>query len=92
MLEIDDNKIGENVSNDKVDKIIKNLSKSQKSKNNKSKILKYVLNIRAIEESIFLTFVGKKTFNHLKQALIKALILYYFNLESHKQIETNILG
>ena len=32
----------------------------------------------------------KKTFNYLRQAFIKALILQYFDLESHIQIETNV--
>ena len=58
-------------------------------KNNKSKNLIYMLNIEVIEEPIFLIFNAKKTFNNLKQAFIKALIFWYFNLESHVWIKIN---
>ena len=46
-------------------------------------------NIRATREPNFLTSDTKKTSNHLWLAFIKALILRYFDLESHIQIETN---
>lgn len=42
------------------------LFKYKKLKNNKSKNLTRVLNIRAIEKLIFLTFDNKKAFNYLK--------------------------
>lgn len=61
------------VSN-RVDKIVKNLSKSQRSKNEKFKIQK-CKNIRAIKKLIFLIYSTKKVFNHLRQVFIKALIL-----------------
>ena len=44
------------------------------SKNNKSKNLICIPNIRALEKFIFLIPNLKKIFNHLKQAFIKALI------------------
>ena len=61
------------------------------SKNNKSRNLTCMLNIKAMEKSIFLILNAKKAFNYLKQALIKASILEYFNLKSYIQIETNVL-
>ena len=67
----------------KANKIIKDLSKSKKSKNKKSKILTYSLDIRATGKPMFLTFNAKKAFNHLKQAFIKALILQHFDPECH---------
>ena len=45
------------------------------SHNNKSGNLTYIPNIKAIRKSIFLTFDNKKIFNHLKEAIIKALNL-----------------
>ena len=49
-------------------------------------------NIGATKKSIFLTPNATKAFNHLRLAFIKAPILQYFDLESHIQIETNLLG
>ena len=69
----------------KANEIIVNLSK-----NNKSKKLRYVLNIRATRKFIFLTPNTKKIFNYLRQAFIKALILQYFNLKNHIWIKPNI--
>ena len=52
-----------------------------KLKNNKFKNLTHVPNIKATEESIFLTPNAKKTFNYLKQIFIKDPIFQHFNLE-----------
>ena len=49
------------------------------SKNNKSKNLIYMSNIRAMEKATFLISNTKKALNHLKQAFIKAKILQYFD-------------
>ena len=46
-------------------------------------------NIGAIGEPNFLVLDTKKAFNYLRLAFIKALILQYFDLESHIWIETN---
>lgn len=59
MLKVDNNKIVRGSSN-KTDKLIKNLFKFKKLKNNKFKNLTC---IRAIEKSLFLTFGVKKTVN-----------------------------
>ena len=59
------------------------------SKNNKFKNLTFMLNIKFTKEPIFITTNVKKTFNYLKQAFIKVLILLYLNLKSHFQIKTN---
>ena len=53
------------IKNDKTNKIVINSFKNSTD----------MPNIGAIGELIFLTFNAKKLFNHLKQALIKALIL-----------------
>ena len=45
------------------------------SKNNKSRNLMYVLNIKATKKPTFLNFNNKKAFNYLWLAFIKALIL-----------------
>ena len=44
---------------------------------------------RHLEETKFLTFGVRKTFNHLKQAFTKGLILQHFDLECHIRIKTN---
>ena len=62
------------------------------SKNKISKNLTCVLNIGATGEPNFLTPDVKKAFNHLRLAIIKALILWQFDLESHIRIETDALG
>ena len=46
-----------------------------KPKNKKSKKLTYMLNIRATRKPNFLTPDAKNSFNHLRLAFIKALIL-----------------
>ncbi len=38
----------------------------------------------------FLTFEASLAFTQLKKVFTKALILYYFDLECHIRIETNI--
>ena len=59
------------------------------SKNKKSKKLTCVLNIGAMRKPNFLTSNAKKAFNHLRLAFIEALILQYFDSESHIRIETD---
>ena len=76
----------------RVDETMRNLSKSRKSKNNKSGNLTCVPTIRATGEPIFLTSNAKEVFNYLRQAFIKAPILRHFDLESHIRIETDALG
>ena len=61
-------------------------------KNEKSKNLTRVLNIRAIREPNLLTSDAKKAFNYLGLTFIKAPILRHFDPKSHIQIETNALG
>ena len=51
-----------------------------------------MLNIRAMEEPIFLTLNTKKTFNYLRLAFIKALIFWHFDLKNHIWIKTNVLN
>ena len=67
----------------------KKIIDSFKSKNNKSEKLTHMPNIEAIKKLIFLTLDAKKTFNYLRQAFIKALILQHFNLKCYIQIETD---
>lgn len=69
---INNNKIAK--INSRADKMVKNFFKSKKLKNKKSEILTYI-NIKAIEESIFLIVTIQEAFNYLKQTFIKALIL-----------------
>ena len=59
--------------NSKANKIVVNLS--IKLKNNKSKKLINISNIKAIRKHIFLTLNIKKFFNYLTKVFIKALIL-----------------
>ena len=49
-------------------------------------------NIGIVKEFIFLSYNNKKVFNYLQLSFIKALILQHFDLKSHIQIKTNILG
>lgn len=72
-LRVDDNEFIE--IGDKADKTFENLSKSRKSKNNKSRNLTYVLITQAMKKSTFLTPSTRKVFNFLRQIFIKALIL-----------------
>lgn len=65
------------------------LSKFKNLKNKKSKNLIYI-NIRTTRKLIFLTFSAKKTFNHLQQIFIKALIFQYFDFKYYIQIEINL--
>ena len=60
---------------DRINKII-----IHSSKNNKSKNLMYMPNIRATREFTLLISNIKKVFNYLKLAFIKALIFWYFDL------------
>ena len=62
------------------------------SKNEKSRKLTRVSNMRATREPNFLTPDAKKAFNHLRLASIKALILRHFDLENHIWIETDASG
>ena len=59
---------------------------------NSFKNLMHMPNIRATGRATFLTFNAKKAFNHLSQAFIKALIFQHLDLESHIQIEIDVLG
>ena len=81
VFKTDDNEIviGDN---DKTNKTVVNLSKN----------LMYMLNIGTIKKPIFLTPNAKKIFNYLREIFIKAIILQYFNLKSHIQIKTDVLG
>ena len=63
-----------------------------KSKNKKLRKLTYMPNIGAMGKPNFLTPDAKKSFNHLRLAFIKALIVQHFDLESHIQIEINALS
>ena len=88
-LGIDDNeavKVG-----GRADKTVRNLSKSKRLKNTKSKIPTHI-NIGAMGESTFLTPSAKKGFNCLKQMFIKALILRYFDLENYIWIQIDVLS
>lgn len=62
-FKIDNNKIVKG-DNNKTNKIIIDLSKSKKLKNNNFEILMYVANIRVIEILIFLILNIKKVFNY----------------------------
>ena len=83
-------------SNNKIvgdgNRVDKTVMDSFKSKNEKFKKSTYMLNIRATGKPNFLIPNAKKTFNHLKLAFIKALILRHFNLKSHIRIKTNASG
>ena len=76
MLKVEDEVVGDGSSRaDEMAKNlskVKNLSKSKKSKNDKSEILTCT-NIGAMGE-IFLTSNAKKAFNQLRQVFTKALI------------------
>ena len=82
----DDNKIVDGGSS-KANETVVNLSKNEKSRN-----LTHVPNIRAMGEPNFLTPNAKKGFNHLRLAFIKASILWHFDLKSHIRIETDASG
>lgn len=51
---------------DRADEMVKKLSKSKRSKNDKSKILTHISDIRVTAKPIFLTLIVKKVFNHLR--------------------------
>ena len=61
--------------NNIANKIIIDSFKSYKRKNNKSKYLTYIPNIRTIRKPIFLTFRAKIALKHLGQVFVKTLIL-----------------
>ena len=61
-------------------------------KNNKSKILTYMPNIKAMKELIFLIPNAKKAVNYLRQVFIKVSMLQNYNLKSLIWIETNTSG
>ena len=69
VLRVDGNKIFCD-SDNRANRMVVNLSKNEKSKK-----LTYVPNIRAIGKLNFLTFDTKKAFNQLRLVFIKALIL-----------------
>lgn len=66
----------DSVSGDKIDKKIANLSNNTK---------------KMSSEVDFPTFKARLTFTLLKKAFIKALILYYYNLEHYIQMKINVL-
>ena len=63
---------------------------SSNSKNEKSRKLMHMPNIRAIGKPNFLTLNAKKAFNYLWLAFIKALILRPFGLKSYIQIQIDV--
>ena len=71
VLKANDNKIV-NGDSSKANKMVVNLS--NKSKNNKSRNLMHMPNIKAKKEPIFLNLNIKKTIDYLQLAFIKALI------------------
>ena len=81
-LGADENKVvrGGGKANDR------NLSMFKKSKNAKSG---KQIHIGAMGEPIFLTSGAKETFNQLRQAFTKALILQYFDPECRIRIKTD---
>ena len=60
-----DNEVVGSIGSQKANEMVKNLSKSKKSKNTKSEILTHI-NIKAIGEFIFLTPGTREDFNHLQ--------------------------
>ena len=58
----------------RADETIRNLFKSKKSKNDKSKNLTCIPIFEAIGEPMFLISDAKEAFNHLRQVFIKASI------------------
>ena len=86
VLKTNDNKVVDN-NGCRANKMVMNLFK-----NNKSRNLICIPNIKAIKKPTFLTPNTKKILNHLRQAFIKAPIFQHFDLESHIQIETNVLS
>ena len=85
-FQANDNKVVDNGSG-KANRTIVNLSKNEKSRK-----LTYMPNIRAMGKLNFLTPNAKKIFNHLQLAYIKALILWHFDLENYIWIKTDISG
>ena len=78
--EVGGNELGSNKVDDEVGK---NQKMSKSKKLSKSK--------KTIGSLDFLTLGAKLAFTKLRQAFLKALILYHFNLECYIWIETNIL-
>ena len=76
----------------RTNEMIKNLSKFKRSKNDKSKNSIHVSIFRAMREPTFFIPKAKEVFNYLRQAFIEALILQYFDLKNHIQIETDASG
>lgn len=73
-FEANNNKVVE--GDNRVYKIVKNLSKFKNLKNEKSKNL---TQIKFTKKLIFLTVDAKEAFKHLKKKFIKAPILQHFN-------------
>ena len=79
---IDDSEVdGDKIEDDEIRKKVQKLSKSK----NLSKSKKMV-------RSDFFTPKAKLAFIKLRQAILKALILYHFDPEHHIQIKTDALG
>ena len=76
---------GNEVGNDEIeDEVEKNQKMSKSKKLSKSK--------KTVRSFNFLIPRAKLIFTKLRQAFVKALILYYFNLKHHIQIEINVSG
>ena len=81
---IDDNEIEDNEVGKKDQKISKSKNLTKFKKSSKSKKM-----VRSLD---FLTPKARLVFTKLRQAFVKAPILYYFDLERHIQIETDASG
>lgn len=91
MFKVNNNEIVKDIDGNRADKIIKNLSKSKKLKNNKFKNWTYILNIGVTEKFIFLIPSAKnKAFNRLRQAFIEISIFWYLDLECYIPMKINI--
>ena len=75
-IEVDGSEVEVDEVGKKIQKSSKNLFKSKKT----------------VRSPDFLTPGAKLAFTKLRQAFLKALILYYFDLERHIQIETDVSG
>ena len=89
MLEAEDEVVGGDGG--RADEMARNLSKSKKSKNEKSEI-PTCTNIRVTGKPTFLTPNVREAFNQLRQAFTKAPIFRHIDPKCHIWIETNAFG
>ena len=82
-------KVFRSVDSGKAYKTVKNLFPSKKAKNESQT---HMPNIGATEKLEFLTPGAKETFNQLRLAFTKALILWHFHLKYYIAIETDALS